>query len=61
MKASQPQMVLPQTPPPPPNPPMFGQDMPKKKGGQQQNTPTFLGGALAAQPGNVGQKTLLGQ
>lgn len=61
MKAPRiPQVSVPEAPPPP-NPPVLGQNMVKKKGGGATPSSTFLGSALAATPGQTGQKTLLGQ
>lgn len=65
MTPSQPSQPVPQLPSLPQaaqSPPVFGQAMqPNQKPGQKSATPSFLGSATIASPGNLGGKKLVGQ
>ena len=58
---SPPTPASPALPAAPAAPPMFGaQQSPGQKPGAKSSQPTFLGGALTAQPQQMGGKTLIG-
>lgn len=57
MNTPPPQVAVPQAVA---SPPAFGQATPNKKPSKPSMQPTFLGTGTSAQPGQLGQKTLLG-